>query len=351
MSLGKTSYLIYVDRRFFLSAKNFLTYKQQIQRMKKKNVLISDDNFAKEILNSISYYSIMNGYKDIFETYYDEEDNIEKFTSKITLEDLHKVYIIDNALNNLLFKYIIYIENTLKTKIAYNVAMRFGEKQEDYLDFRKYVSSEPLDRKNVINKVLDELNYNKNNHSVQHYKNNHSFTPPWIAVKALYFGTTLNWYKVLPMAIKEDISKEYFRYSLIQDKEEQKEFILVVLNLLHEYRNNIAHGSRTFLSNVSCELSKNLLLKAVTTDVLTEKEFLNGFGKKDLFAVIVSIAILINDPAIFRQYLVDLATITFGYNDSSLPLSPKGNIYQTLNIPEDYVEKITTLYNIKFTTN
>ncbi len=348
MSLGKISYLIWIGG-FFLSNKVFLTYKQQIQRMKDKNVLISDDGFAKEILNSISYYNIMNGYKDIFETYIDKEEEIEKFTSKVPLEQLHQVYIIDNAINNLLFKYIIYIENTLKTKISYNVSMRFGDKQENYLDFTKYVSASPLDRKQVINKVLDELSKNKNNYSVKHYKDNHSFTPSWIATKALYFGTTLNWYKVLPAMIKEEICKEYFKFSLIKDKEEQKELTLVILNLLHEYRNNIAHGSRTFLSNVSCELSKDLLLKAVTQDVLTEEEFLNGFGKKDLFAVIISIALLINDPTLFEQYLVDLSTITLKYQNLDLKISPKGNIYQTLNLPEHFVEKITALYNMKFT--
>lgn len=316
--------------------------------MREKNVLIADDDFAKEILGSISYYNIINGYKDIFTTYNDKTDNVEKFIEKVTLEQLHQVYLIDNSFNNLLFKYIIYIENTLKTKIAYNVANTLGDKQENYLDFTKYVSQFPLDRKKVIDKVRDEINKNKTNHSIQHYKENHPFIPPWIAIKALYFGTTINWYKILRDEIKQKISKEFFRYSNLENNDQQKEFLLVILNLLHEYRNNIAHGSRTFLSNVSGELSKNLLLDTIPTSTLTEDEFSEGMGQKDLFAVIISIAILINDPLLFRQYLIDLAAITLNYEEKSLEISPKGNIYKTLNVPENFVDRITEIYKMKF---
>lgn len=329
--------------------KVFLTYQQQIQLMRRKRVLISDEKYAREVLTSISYYNIINGYKDIFETYRDEDDdNIEKFINKVTLENLHKVHIIDTALNNLLFKYIIYIENTLKTKIAYNIAKDFGIKQSEYLNFKKYTDSDPLDRKQVISKVISELDGNKSNYPIQHYKSK-PFIPPWIAVKGIYFGTTVNWYKVLIPTIKERIAVEFCELSLLSNTKDKKEFLIVVLNLLHEYRNNIAHGSRTFLSNVSAELNKDLLLKSVSADVLTEDEFLQGIGKSDLFAVIVSIAILINDRAMFEQYLKDLAIISLGYEDSNITLSPKGDFYKTLNIPKNYIEKITAVYNMKFT--
>lgn len=327
--------------------KHFLTYNQQMQLLHQKNVLISNPTFAKEILSTISYYNIINGYKDIFETLRDEEDGIEKFYPSVTLENLHKVYLIDNSFNNLLFKYIIYIETTLKTKISYNVAQKLGEKQSQYLDYNKYVNSPPLDRRQVISKITDEWNNNKNNHAIQHYKDNHSFTPPWIAAKALFFGTTINWYKILPPEIKKNIAQDYFMLTNLQDTEGQKELLVVILNLLREYRNNMAHGSRTFLSNVSCELSKNLLLSSISPEILTEKEFKEGIGQKDLFAVILSIALLINDPLLFERYIFDLSAITRSSNIED-NLSPKGDVYKTLNIPENFVERINMIRFMKF---
>lgn len=333
-----------------MSNKPFLTYQQQITLLQKKNVLISDKAFAKEVLSSISYYNIINGYKDIFETYYDDEDKLERFKNKVTLENLHYVYLLDNSFNNLLFKYIIYIENTLKTKLSYNVAMHIGQKQSEYCDFRKYTNNNPLDRKEVINKVTNEFSYNKNNKSIQHYKENHDHTPPWIAVKALYFGTVINWYKVLPPPLKENVAGEFLKTTTLES-EEKKEFLVILFNLLHEYRNNIAHGSRTFLSNVSSELNKTLLLKIVDSETLTSEDYDQDIGKRDLFAVIISIAILINDPIVFRKYLKDLITIISEENEPenlNRDISPKGNIFKTLNIPENIFNRIANIYNNKF---
>lgn len=330
-----------------MSIKRFLTYNQQMQLLHQKNVLISNPIFAREILSTVSYYNLINGYKDIFKTHRDEEDGIEKFYPSVTLENLHQVYLIDSSFSNLLFKYIIYIETTLKTKVAYNVANKFGKEQSQYLDHRKYVNSPPLDRQQVISNVTSEWERNKNNHPIQHYKKNHPFTPPWIMAKGLYFGTTINWYKVLPQDIKKNIAQDYFRLTNLQDSDNQKELLVVILNLLREYRNNMAHGSRTFLSNVSCELSKNLLLSSISPEILNEEEFRKGIGQKDLFAVILSIALLINDPLLFERYLIDLSAITHNNNVEDT-FSPQGNVYKTLNIPENFLYRINLIRIMKF---
>ena len=47
--------------------KIFLSYDQQIEKLKnEKNLLIDDEAYAKEILKQTSYYSLIGGYKDIF---------------------------------------------------------------------------------------------------------------------------------------------------------------------------------------------------------------------------------------------------------------------------------------------
>ena len=47
--------------------KIFLTYDQQIEKLKnEKNLQIDDTEYAKKILRQTSYYSLIGGYKDIF---------------------------------------------------------------------------------------------------------------------------------------------------------------------------------------------------------------------------------------------------------------------------------------------
>ena len=120
-----------------------------------------------------------------------------------------------------------------------------------------------------------------------------------------------------------------------------------MLNLLQEYRNNIAHGNRTFQSNVRTELTKNHLLEAVDKRVLTDSEFLSGIGKKDLFAVMISIAILINDSLLLDQYIFDLENLIMPYVRTKQQLSPRGDIFKTLNIPENVIGRLLNILSIK----
>ncbi|AIG43881.1 Abi family protein [Streptococcus suis] len=325
----------------------FLTYNQQLQKIKSKNVLIDDDNMALEVLKSISYYGIINAYKDIFGTHLDEEKGFEVFSAEVPFKDLHLIALIDNSLNNLLFKYIIYIEKTLKTKVAYNVAKKHGIYEHEYLDFNKYASNKDLDRREVINNIHSQIRSNKNSASVQHYKDEHDCIPPWIAVNALYFGTTLNWYKILRDDMKRIIASEFFKLTNLTDLENQKEFLVNLLSLLHEYRNNIAHGNRTFLSNVTTKLSKTNLFHSIPKEVLSDEEYRNGVGKKDLFAVMIALAILIDNPLLLQQYIYDLATMFQPYGEIET-ISPAGNVFRTMNIPDNFVERLQVIYTSKF---
>lgn len=331
-----------------MSDKPFLTYRQQLKRIKDKRILVADDDFVLEILKTMSYYGIVNGYKDIFGVYYDEEMKLERFSDEVTFEQLHRIALIDNSLNNLLFKYIIYIEKALKTKLAYIVARKYGILEEQYLDFKKYTSRGLLDRKNEIENIKNQIKSNKNSASVQHYREKHDCIPPWISVNALYFGTVINWYKISEDNIKTEISNDFLRLTNLNDDEERKELFVSAISLLQEYRNNIAHGNRTFLSNVSHELSKNILLKSINNKILTESEYLSGIGQKDLFAVMLVLAILTNDPILFQQYIFDLEAVLLNYSDETLIISPKGNIFQTLHIPNNFLDRLSEIYNIKF---
>lgn len=330
-----------------MSDKPFLTYKQQLDKLKNKNVTWSDNFLIEESLRSHSYYGIINGYKDIFGTYFDEELQMEIFKTKTPFTKLHRLALIDNSLNNLLFKYIIYIEKSLKTKIAYVVAREYGEHEEDYLKSSNYVSTSTLSRLSEMNNIRQQIKNNKNSASLQHYKNNHDCIPPWIATGGIYFGTAINWYKILKGELKSEIAQEFFFLTNLTDTDKQKELLIVMLNLLQEYRNNIAHGNRTFQSNVRTELTKNHLLEAVDKRVLTESEFLSGIGKKDLFAVMISIAILINDSLLLDQYIFDLENLIMPYVRTKQQLSPRGDIFKTLNIPENVIGRLLNILSIK----
>lgn len=91
--------------------KPFITYSDQINILtQKKQLNISDLSYAEGKLHDIGYYSLIDGYKDIFynpmtRTY----ENGTKFT------DLVALYEFDENLRSLVFKYICHIEQKIRS--------------------------------------------------------------------------------------------------------------------------------------------------------------------------------------------------------------------------------------------
>ncbi|MGX7349087.1 hypothetical protein [Dolosicoccus paucivorans] len=54
--------------------KPFLNYEKQIELLKKRNVVIGDREFALRVLRTQSYYTIINGYQDLFDTNVDKRN-------------------------------------------------------------------------------------------------------------------------------------------------------------------------------------------------------------------------------------------------------------------------------------
>lgn len=47
--------------------KQFLTFSQQVEYLKsEKEIAVSDEQFAEEILQRIGYFALMGGYKELF---------------------------------------------------------------------------------------------------------------------------------------------------------------------------------------------------------------------------------------------------------------------------------------------
>ena len=101
--------------------KPFKDYNELIDLLEKRNVEILDKNFAINCLQQFSYYSLINGYKDLFPS-----DDTGKFLMPISFYDFYMLATFDRELNNLFFKYIIMIERKLKSVISYRISSQYG---------------------------------------------------------------------------------------------------------------------------------------------------------------------------------------------------------------------------------
>ncbi|WP_416323865.1 Abi family protein [[Clostridium] innocuum] len=93
----------------------------------------------------------------------------------------------DTNINNILFKNIINIEKSLKSKISYIISKKYGvytdieditnNNEKDYLCRLNYKGSNH--RNNTLVSIKNEINKKKKEPDVSHYLNNHNHLPCW----------------------------------------------------------------------------------------------------------------------------------------------------------------------------
>lgn len=111
--------------------KPFKTYDELISIMKERHIDIPDKEFAIQVLQNYSYYGIINGYKNTFL----QVPNSDSFIPGTSFNELYTLHLIDTALNNTIFKYILFLEKALKSRLSYLVAEKYGV-YTDPSDFR-----------------------------------------------------------------------------------------------------------------------------------------------------------------------------------------------------------------------
>lgn len=75
-----TSFLYY---EVIILSKPFMTYDQQIQKLRAKHLVISDEEAAKSILRRYGYFALITGYKDLW-----KNKTTKDYVDGTTLEDI-----------------------------------------------------------------------------------------------------------------------------------------------------------------------------------------------------------------------------------------------------------------------
>ena len=75
-------------------SKPFITYTAQVEKLKnEKNLVITDDDFAVESLQNISYYALIGGYKHPF-----IDIHTRKYINEACFEDIVALYEFDEEI-------------------------------------------------------------------------------------------------------------------------------------------------------------------------------------------------------------------------------------------------------------
>jgi len=202
---------------FIMGTKQFLKpslgISEQIELLKKRGLVITDNDAAYSLLSNNNYYRL-EGY---WYPFYIETDNEEHvFKKDVSLDSVVNLYEFDKKLRNLVFKAISDIEISFRAQFAYQLAIQYGAFPFDDPNCFKYRNAE--DKATSIKRLEDEYNYSKEEF-IEHFRKNYAehLPPIWMMVEIMTFGEISAWYEFhATEPTKKAIAKYYgFRDSSV----------------------------------------------------------------------------------------------------------------------------------------
>lgn len=305
-------------------SQSFLTYEQQIELLKNdKELSIPNSDFAKNTLQKLSYYSLIDGYKEPFKPL-----RSGKYYYGVTFEEIFAFYTFDEELRSLFLKYILKVEQHMKSMISYHFCEKYGEHQSGYLTDTNY----NLTRKNnqQIHRLINSLSkaiatpskYKYINHHVDTYGN----VPLWVATNAFIFGQISKMYQYAPSDIRTKISKNFDNISEVQ--------LHQLVTIIARCRNVCAHGERLYVFHIRETIPDMPLHQKLQLSI---KNSQYTIGKQDLFAVVIALRYLISDKDFkaFKSCLTKLINKVL----MQCPHITREQLLKTMGFPKNW-EKI-----------
>jgi abortive infection bacteriophage resistance protein len=330
--------------------KPFKTYDEQLSHLiTDYKLLVNDYDFSINALKNISYYDLINGYKECMMT-----NGV--FKENISMEFLFMFHLFDKSFQNILLKQFIFIENYFKNTLAYVLSREFGVHQSEYLSHKNYLSSK---NKLLFSKVKNNISqiYNPSKsitppQPTRHYLRNHDHIPPWILFKNISFSNAINLLSLLKQQQKQFVVDTLIPNNI--SYVDKGSFLIPSLNLLRVFRNKIAHNLKfvTYKASTKNALPPKILKQLFLDDLISWNDIKhNQCGVNDIYACILLIIYFLKDPYLVETFCKDLV-----FTISPLDNTPNEQIKTVLfndyaaitNLPGDLASRINN-YRLKLT--
>ena len=303
-----------------MGKKIFKTLDEQIEILQNKGLIINDIDNAKQILFRENYFFV-SGYRHLFMR--SSKENI--FIKGTTFDELYATFVFDRRIRNIMFKYILIIENNMKSIISYQLSKKYGIKERDYLNHKNFTQDGIKSRQvnDVIAKMKRQIRVNGKQHTATlHYLSNYGYIPMWILVKVLSFGIISELYNILKAEDAYNIA-EYYNL--------QPDSLSIYLAILSNYRNVCAHEDILYDHRTQRSIPDTKYHYLLDIEA-TDEEY--NYGKNDLFAVIIIMKFMLQ-PTEFHDLIYEI-----GYEidvlDGKVDTVPLNLILNKIGFPNNW---------------
>lgn len=299
--------------------KKFMSVRTQIGILKGRGIIIKNRRFAKKVLLDSNYYNLINGYKLPF---LDKNYSTDHYLKGTRFEELYALSEFDRKLRILTLEYILLIEKSIKTKIAYCFSKKYGHR--DYLLYKNFDCSNSKKFKQITKLFKDlygkiQLNIDKED-SISHYVSKKNYIPLWVLVNSISFGDISKFFSNLKQEDQNEISKR-MKYGISSPE------LANYLFFLSSFRNRCAHDELlyNYLSHIN--LHNNKYFAYYKYNHINEK-------RNNYFSIMVTFKVLLSKRE-YATYISSFCSL-FGCLTNQLHTIPPSKIRNIMGLPQNW---------------
>jgi hypothetical protein len=171
------------------------------------------------------------------------------YSKKVYLNDFILMYKLEHTLRNFLLKYVLRIEEDIKTIFSNSLA-NSGFDSNFLLNINNYDVKDDSSIKSLI-KILKK-NQNKHSNPIKRKKSQNIIPPFWILINEFTMGELSYAINSLKNEVSNSIAKELTKHftNLKNPNKKQSGNFLNLLSDISKFRNDLAHNNPIFLYNI-----------------------------------------------------------------------------------------------------
>lgn len=277
-----------------------MTIDEQVENLKSLGLIINDEEYAKKILNDISYFRLVKAYSLGF------KPKNGNYNDGVTFEQIVELYLFNANFRQITFAEIEKIEVNVRCRIANYFAETYGVL--GYKESTNFVDEEY--HKTFVEDIEEEVGRNSKAPFVKNFRDNYEGgeLPIYALVEVFSFGTLSKFYKNMKNADKKVVAKSFgIGYTYLESWLESISYV----------RNICAHYGRLY----NAKLSK--------TPILYKEYSQAGIGNNRMFGILLCMKQILKNDKHWNLYVDQIAMLIDKYEKVDV---------KTMGFPENWKE-------------
>lgn len=182
-----------------------LTIDKQLELLKSRGVIVTDDTFALHILANVSYYRL-TAYLYPFR----KKDGSDMFEPGTSIEKIWRYYRFDRKMRFLLIDAIERIEVAVKALLANHFTLTYGA--FGYNDITNFATKADVKRHSEMLTFIDTEITKSKEDFILHFKKKYDTSkglPLWMATEIMTFGNILTFFRLMKKKDKQVIANPF----------------------------------------------------------------------------------------------------------------------------------------------